>query len=219
MATKWTEEEIRIALTGGVPVGRSKSSARRVLAEIGAIKRRKPRPNWKPDHLELLARMRDGGMSAEQIHRSGSLPQSLNAIQKKLGRMGLTQRLQILKFNGYQREQFRLFLKKHWEGKTPQDLTDLWNERNPRLKVNKRRTISYLMQMEIKIPYGEVQKINHMRRKAAAAIVSGSSPQQIADSIRNSRAELMRRRLELGRDLWTGAPLALGVLEECDSVD
>lgn len=175
---------------------------------------RDPRPKWTTEQIEQLKAFREQGMSAKQIAASGLLPQSLNAIQKKLGRMDLVRHANIVKFNDRQREEFRNFLKKNWEGKTPQDLAELWNQTHPAAQTNKRRVISYLTALGLKIHYGEVQSINSQRRKEDEIRAKAKSPNELMDLIRASRLVVMTRRMELGRDLWTGMPLPQEALAE-----
>lgn len=166
-----------------------------------------PRPRWTGAQIETLEELRKKGMSARQIAASGLLPQSLNAIQKKLGRMDLVSHVKIVKFNARQRDEFRDFLRRNWEGRTPQDLLDMWNESNPSLKVVKNKVIHYLTQLGLKICYGEVQSINKARRREERIRNSAKSPTELAELLKASRAIVMTRRIGLGRDIWTGMPL------------
>jgi len=165
------------------------------------------RDKWAARDVEALRDMRGEGMSAREIAETGRLPHSLNAIQKKLGRMGLVAKLKITKFNSRQRDEFRDFLRKNWEGKTPQDLADLWNSRPTRPRTNKSRVISYLYDLGIKIHYGEVQSINSLRRKEQTIRTAARSAKELDDMLRKARAEFMSRRIRIGRDIWTGMPL------------
>lgn len=175
---------------------------------------RDPRPKWTTEQIERLKIFREQGMSAKQIAASGLLPQSLNAIQKKLGRMDLVRHAKIVKFNERQRDDLRNFLRNNWEGKTPQDLAELWNQTHPAAQTNKRRVISYLMALGLKIHYGEVQSINGMRRREEKIRAKAKSPNELMELIRASRLVVMTRRMELGRDLWTGMPLVEEELAE-----
>lgn len=147
------------------------------------------------------------GMSARQISNSGAFEHSLNAIQKKLGRLGFVNKVSIKKFNARQRDEFRRFLQEKWEGKTPQELAELWNSLKPYSQVNKRRVISYLHALGIKIHYGEVCSMNALRRREDKIKSSGKSAVEVAELIRASRAIVMERRKRLGRDIWTGMQL------------
>jgi hypothetical protein len=169
--------------------------------------KRPPRPKWTQEQIRTLEGLRARGLHAQQIAASGLLPQSLNAIQKKMGRMHLVRHAKIVKFNGRQREEFRRFLKENWEGRTPQELADLWNQTHPTPKTNKRRVISYLTEMRLKIHYSEVQSINGMRRREERIKATATSPAELMELLKASRAIVMSRRLELGRDIWTGLPL------------
>lgn len=170
--------------------------------------KRSPRPKWNEAQIAALKEFKERGMSAKEIAATGLLPQSLNAIQKKMGRMHLVQHLKIVKFNERQREEFRRFLKGNWEGRTPQELADLWNQTHPVPQTNKRRVISYLTALGLKIHYGEVQSINKMRRREESIKASATSPFELAELLKASRAIVMRRRMRLGRDIWTGMPLS-----------
>jgi hypothetical protein len=169
--------------------------------------KRPPRPKWTESQLKTLADLKKQGLCAKRIAASGLLPQSLNAIQKKMGRMHLVKHAKIVKFNGRQREEFRRFLKENWEGKTPQELADLWNHTHPVPTTNRRRVISYLTKMGLKIHYGEVQSINKMRKREENIKRRATSPAELAELLKASRAIVMSRRLRLGRDIWTGMPL------------
>lgn len=169
--------------------------------------KRAPRPKWNEAQIAALKEFKERGMSAKEIAATGLLPQSLNAIQKKMGRMHLVQHLKIVKFNERQREEFRRFLRGNWEGRTPQELADLWNQTHPVPQTNKRRVISYLTALGLKIHYGEVQSINKMRRREESIKSSATSPFELAELLKASRAIVMRRRMRLGRDIWTGMPL------------
>lgn len=214
MQGRWTREEYESLKIGVAPPGRSRRAIKRALVKIGARKPLRRRKPWSRRHLKILRDMRARGMSAEDIAKSGNIPKSLNAIQKKLCRMGLANRIKILKFNGEQRDELRDFLKRSWEGKTPQDLAEMWNEKHPALKIGRRRVISYLTALGLKIHYGEVQRINNARKKEKAIVSSGLSPSQIAEAVKRHRAIFMRKRIELGRDIWTGMPLPQDALEE-----
>lgn len=169
--------------------------------------KRPSRPKWTEAQIKTLADLKAQGLNAKQIAASGLLPQSPNAIQKKMGRMHLVRHAKIVKFNGRQREEFRRFLKENWGGRTPQELADLWNHTHPVPKTNKRRVISYLTALGLKIHYGEVQSINSMRRREEEIRRRATSPAELMELLKASRAIVMSRRLELGRDIWTGLPL------------
>jgi hypothetical protein len=106
-------------------------------------------------------------------------------------------------------KKFRKFLSDNWEKKTPADLTDIWNERET-IKVNKRKVIRFLTILGLKIPYGEVQAMNKLRKKEkeiVAAHIGERSSKVLMDSIRMARAEFMRRRFARNKDIWTGMPI------------
>jgi hypothetical protein len=169
--------------------------------------KRPPRPKWTEAQIKTLEDLKARGLNAKHIAASGLLPQSLNAIQKKMCRMHLVKHLKIVKFNERQREEFRRFLRQNWEGKTPQELADLWNQTHPVPSTNKRKVVSYLTALGLKIHYGEVQSINGMRRREERIKATATSPAELAELLKASRSIVMSRRLRLGRDLWNGLPL------------
>ena len=178
--------------------------------------KRPPRPKWTEDQIRKLQDFKSRGMGAREVAASGLLPQSLNAIQKKMGRMSLVTPMKIVKFNARQRDDFRRFLQGNWEGKTPQDLADLWNQTHPAPQTNKRRVISYLTQLGLKIHYGEVQSINKMRERDERIRATATSASELAELLKASRSVVMERRLRLGRDLWTGLPIPAEDLVESE---
>ena len=111
------------------------------------------------------------------------------------------------------RDSFKKFLLDNWQGKTPEDLAALWNEKN-KIKVKKTKVVYHLTRLKIKIPYGEVARIKLLRKKENDLKESILSPKDLTESLRLTRADIMRRRIAQNRDLWTGLPLSEELLVE-----
>jgi hypothetical protein len=98
------------------------------------------------------------------------------------------------------------FLTENWQGKTPEDLVFIWNQK-PYFKVNKSKVVYYLTILGIKIPYNEVAKINNQRKKEQAIKQEVHRTQkELEEKLRLSRVEFMKQRLSQGKDIWTGVP-------------
>ena len=61
--------------------------------------------------------------------------------------------------------------------------------------------------MKIKIPYAEVAKIKNLKKKEEKIKKIGMPMKQLEESVRLTRAEVMRERMIRNRDIWTGLPL------------
>jgi hypothetical protein len=68
--------------------------------------------------------------------------------------------------------------------------------------------------LKIKIPYGEVARIKLLRKKENDLKESILSPKDLTESLRLTRADIMRKRIAQNRDLWTGLPLSEELLVE-----
>jgi hypothetical protein len=206
--SRWTEEELSLAKKNTMPPSRSFNGFRNKVSRMGLRTRRATRPKWSQDQIEKLNRLASEGHSARSIHKSGELFQSVNAIQKMMCRIGLAKKNKVFKFPHEVREKFKSFLVQNWRGKTPEDLNELWNKENARFPSNKRKVIAALTKLKIKISYGEVQKINNLRKKEKKIMKDGSpherSSSGLAEKIRMERANLMRLRLEQNKNIWTG---------------
>jgi hypothetical protein len=207
MQCSYPEKESALSGADLSRLPRSASARCRALTRMGFRTPRESRLPWTEAEIGRLVEMRKEGMSAQKISESGEFSKSLNAIRTKLGRMGLVKSYPIVKFNARQREELRRFLRDNWENKTPQELADLWNSSKPYEHISKRRVISYLSDLGIKIHYGEVNSMNAARRREEKIKSSGKSANEMAELIRTSRSIIMERRMRLGRDIWTGMPL------------
>lgn len=173
-----------------------------------------PRPKWSEENLQLLRYCRKEGKKIDEICEL--LPgYSKNAIQKALCRLGIVKKNKAFKFPIEIREKFRSFLRNNWQGRTPEDLMILWNKENSKFITNKRRVITYLTEMQIKIPYGEVQKINNLRKREQKVLnIPIKSPVDRLERLRLERVKLMRERIEKQHDIWTGLKTELIVSDE-----
>lgn len=165
----WTDKEIEMIKQNRNPEGRSLHGVRNKKTRLGLRNRRKSRPKWAETDIKKLTYLRKEGFKLWQICQE--MPHySKNAIQKQLCRIGLAKKTEMRKFPLEVRERLKSFLKNNWEGKTPEDLTVLWNKENARFIATKRKIIRYLTEMGLKISYGEVQKINNLRKREQKAM-------------------------------------------------
>jgi hypothetical protein len=157
--------------------------------------------------------MREQGLSAREIQKTGVFSFSVNAIQKQMCRLGLANKIKVFVFTKEIRQKFANFLTNNWEGKIPEDLVEIWNKENSRFPTNKRKVVSYLSRLKLKIPYGEVQRIKNLRRKLEKIHNSVDTSTNTLEKIRQERVIVMRKRVEKGRDIWTGMPLDIVDIE------
>jgi hypothetical protein len=202
--TVWSENEINQLKENGVVPKRTNNSIREKKNRLGLRSRRKSRPKWTKNNLEELKRLREKGLSARNIYNMGTFACSMNAIQKQMCRLGIVKKNNIFKFPINIRQKFSNFLLNNWEGKIPDDLVEIWNKENAKYPTNKRKVISYLIKLKIKIPYGEVQRIKNVRKKIEIIHSSVDTSSNTLEKIRLERAKMMRKRIERGRDIWTG---------------
>lgn len=216
---RWKKEEIELLKSGKSVPGRSANGVRKKLIDLGIHKKRSYRPDWTEGDLNKLRELCVGGKKAKDIFKMGIFNCSVNAIQKKMCRLGFADKIKNFKrFPEEIRNKCKKFLLDNWEGKTPEELMNIWNVENHNFQANKNRIIAYLMSLKIKIPYGEVHRINSLRKKEQKLSFSGgsSSSSDVLERIRSERVKLMCERLEKKRDIWTGLPLLEGLLDEVD---
>jgi hypothetical protein len=216
---RWTQEELKVLyeakdkLNVKLP-GRTRNSILAKLGHLKLIKRQKHRKPWLKKEDKLLLKLLKEGKSAKEIFLLNVLPYSKNSIQKKICFLGLAKKQNNAQyFSKETREAFKKFLLDNWQGETPEDLRDLWNEKNS-IKVNRTKVIYHLGRLKIKIPYGEVARIKKLRKKEIHLKESILSPKDLTESLRFTRAEMMRKRISQNRDLWTGLPLSEETLVE-----
>lgn len=205
---RWNKEEIDLLKKNGKVPGRSRNGVRKKLVELGLKQKRKERPDWTECDLKKLKELRALGKSAKDIANMGIFNCSQNAIQKKMCRLGLVKKIKVLKFPEEVKNKFKKFLLENWQGKTPQDLREIWNAENNKYQTNVARVAAYLTKLKIKIPYGEVHKINSLRKKEKDLnLINKSSTNSLIEKIRLERVKLMQGRIGKNRDIWTGLPL------------
>ena len=214
----WTEEEIDL-LVQGMPVpGRTAKSIERKRVSLGLLKQ-KPRYAWPDEHIQLLQRAWEQGLSSRQIFKGKILPSnySVNAIQKKMCDMGLVRkRLKFIRFDANTKAIFEQFLIANWSGKSPSELTRLWNEKYPSYSISHRKVIKYLSKLGIKISYSEVAIINKQRKfEQRIKLNQENRPlAEVENTIKRNRMRIMRARLSKNRDIWTGLNMGLIDMDE-----
>lgn len=209
---RWNKEEIDLLKKNGKVSGRSRNGVRKKLVELGLKQKRKERPDWTEYNLKKLKELCTLGNSAKDIANMGIFNCSQNAIQKKMCRLGLAKKIKVQKFSEEVKNKFKKFLLENWQGKTPQDLREIWNTENNKHQTNLSRVAAYLTKLKIKIPYGEVHKINNLRKKEKELnLMNKNSSADLAERIRLERVKIMQARITKNRDIWTGLPLPEGV--------
>jgi len=206
----WSETEIESLKQNKIITTRTNNAIREMKNRLGLRSRRKPRPNWLEENIKKLKELAEQKLSARKIHGLGLFSCSLNAIQKQMCRMGLAKKLKVFKYPSHIRQKFENFLVRNWEGKTPEDLVELWDKENTKYPTNKRKVCFYLTRLKIKIPYWEVQKINRLKKKELQIKITPSK--NAIEQIRIERVKMMRSRIEKNRDLWNGS--YVGAMEE-----
>lgn len=201
---KWSKEEI-FSLKNNLPLpNRSKESIRAIKIRLGLLKKNKPRRPWKKKEEKLLINLFNENKSPKKIFEMQIFSYSRNAIQKKLQSLGLTEKVEQKRFNKESLQKFKNFLLDNWQGRTPDELLVLWNEKSE-IKVNKNKIVYHLTALKIKLPYGEVAKIKNMRKKEE--IIKSkphASAKKMEEEIRMYRAKIMSERFSAGKDIWTG---------------
>lgn len=209
----WTKEEIKLLKAGKSIEGRSQKTIERKRISLG-LHKRKPRFKWNQRNIKKLERLSKQGHSARDIFKMQALPKkfSIDSIQKKMCRLGLakTNPKKYPKFPEYMRLKFESFLKENWRGKVPEELAEHWNLENHQFQVGRRKVIYYLFKLDIKISSYEVGRIKRLR-KAEEKIKSNTSEfkssKKANEEIRLRRVELMQKRYEENKDIWTGHDL------------
>ena len=163
--SRWSGSEMMELEEKGFVLERTKNSIRQKKTRLGLRVKCEDRKKWDHDQIEKLIEMRSQGLSARGIQKKGAFSFSVNAIQKQMCRLGLANKIKVFKFPKEIRQKFTNFLVANWEGKIPEDLVEVWNKENSRFPTNKRKVVSYLSRLKLKIPYGEVQRIKNLRRK------------------------------------------------------
>lgn len=205
---RWTQEEIESLKKNLTVSTKHETSIKRKLTELGLRKKRPTRDYWSEEEVQKLINLKKEGQSAQTIASMGIFSKSENAIQKKLGRLGLSNKLTIVKFKEETKLKFKKFLLQNWKGKTPQDLLEIWNKENHATPANLHKVISYLTMLKIKISCYEVQKINNLRKKEMQLnLENKGSAEKLLEKIKLERIRLMQERIAENKDIWTGIEL------------
>jgi hypothetical protein len=210
---RWSPEELEILRQkkkDSVIPGRCRQSILSKLNHLG-FKTNEPRRPWSQEENKLLEQLLDQGGTAISIAKI--LPHSKNSIQKKICRFGRAKKTRQNKLSAETRLRLRRFLEQNWEGKTPKDLAELWNQ-SQNHKIDGKNVARHLARMELKIPYGEVQRINKLRKKEAIIRLQSLPSKQLDEALRTARVRVMARRVQKNRDIWTGMPLGEQELAE-----
>jgi len=204
----WTNEEIKLLKENKKVPNRSKEAARSMQVRLGLVQKKPYKKPWKKKDESILKKLIQEGKTPKQIFNMNVLSKkySRNSIQKKMGYMGLSKKSVQEKLSRENLIKLKIFLKTNWQGKTPQELLELWNKDNvPKLKKNK--ILYHLCKLGIKIPYAEVTKIKNLKLKEEKIKSIGFKSARIfEENLRLERAKLMQERIESGRDIWTGLP-------------
>jgi len=205
---RWKKEEIQLLKNHRNVPGRSSNSIRSKLTRLGLRQKRVSRPAWSEESLNKLKELHQQGYSARDMSNMGVFGCTQNAIQKKICSLGLSKKITIRKFPEEIRNKFKKFLLENWKGKTPEDLAGIWNVENAKYQTNVMRVVSYLTKLNIKIPYGEVQRIKNLRRKEVELNKNNkASAADLLEKIRMERIKLMQERIKKNRDIFTGLPI------------
>lgn len=206
---KWSDAEMDGLKEKGFVPDRTANALRYMKNRLGLRTRRETRRPWTEEDIEKLRELIGKGFSARSVHKMGLLSFSVNAIQKQMCRLGLAKKIKVVKFSSEVKNKFKNFLADQWEGKIPEDLVEIWNRENAKHPTNKRKVVSYLTRLKLKIPYGEVQKIKNLRKKIEKIQCSAGTSANTLEKIRLERVNLMRQRAEKSRDIWTGLPMEI----------
>lgn len=203
----WTKEEIELLKKNKTVPNRTKESIRCQLDRLGILKKQPYRKPWKKKDECLLRKLVKQNHTTSEIFKMGILPYSKMAIQKKICNLGLSKKSKTRRLSKLDLLRFKNFLKENYIGKTPIQLCEAWNQNNT-IKVSKKQTVYHLSKLKIKISYAEVIRINIQKEKEEKIKKSfNKSTKTIDQKIRESRAEIMRKRFSQGKDIWSGLPI------------
>jgi hypothetical protein len=204
---KWTIQELESLKKGKALPNRSKDSIRGMSVRLGLIAHKKgSRSRWTKEQEEILLSLVKEGKTAKAIFELKLFPYSKNSIQKKMCYLGLAKKRKtpVKKLSEEEKFILRKFLLENYKGKTPDDLVSIWNEK-PYFKVNRSKVLYHLNDLNIKVPYYEVAKINNLRKKESVIRNTiHKSQKELEESIRLARIDFMRQRFSSGKDIWTG---------------
>ena len=209
----WTQEEINFLKSSKDPKnakipGRTRGSIVGMSSILKLFKKQKPRRPWKKKNEKILHDLVKKGMTTAQIFKMNVIPHSKTSIQKKMCTLGFSKKAPKAKrFSYIELKRFKQFLQDNWQGKIPQEITDLWNEKNPSQKISYKKVLYHLSSLNIKISYLEVIRIKNLRKKEEEIKKNNNNPDQLIHSIKKARMEFMMNRLSENKDLWTGMQL------------
>jgi hypothetical protein len=210
----WSKEEIDLLINGKYVPERTKESIRSMKVRLGLIHPKKNcgKKPWSEDQEEILIRLRSQGKSALEIYKMKVLPYSRNSIQKKICRIGLSKNSRnVVVFSKNDISKLKKFLIQNWKEKTPEQLVEIWNSNNS-TAVNKRKIIYHLNSLGLN--YAEVNELNKIE-KIIKEEISHKSAKSMEEMIRSKRAEIMRKRMESNKDIWSGLDIAKNSYEDC----
>ena len=150
--SRWSGSEMMELEEKGFVLNRTTNSIRQKKTRLGLRIKCEYRKKWDDDQIVKLREMRGQGLSAREIQKTGTFYFSINAIQKQMCRLGLANKIKVFKFPKEMWQKFANFLVANWEGKIPEDLVEMWNKENAKFPTNKRKVISYLSSLKLKIP-------------------------------------------------------------------
>lgn len=207
----WTKEEIKLLKAGKPIEGRSQKTIERKRISLG-LHKRKPRFKWNQRNIKKLEILSKQGHSARDIFKMQALPKkfSIDSIQKKMCRLGLAKNnpSKYPRFTEHIRLKFESFLKENWRGKLPQELADQWNIENHQFQVGRRKVIYYLSKLDIKVSCYEIGRIKRLRDSEEKIKSSEfKSSKKAVEEIRSKRVEMMQKRVQQNKDIWTGCDL------------
>lgn len=194
----WTQDEILILKNGEIPEKRSRFSIKCMRQRLGLVSYNALR--WTKEHKETLKKLILDGKSYDEI--SKMLPYSVKGIQKQVLRMNL-QKSRQYKFTVRELIKFRSFLEKNWEGRTPAELMEAWNTSNKK-QICKNKVVYHLRKLGVKIPKEESLRLGFLKKKEKNIYNSCKNTNESSNKIRSLRVELMKKRVEQNKDLWTG---------------
>lgn len=130
---------------------------------------------------------------------------NLNITRNKLRDLNLIVKFKITKEIEIALENFLI---NNWKNKTPQQLTNIWNEnfaKKYKFLVTKQRVLKYLKKLNLYLGFGEIKKINCLIKKEEEIKKSvHKSSKACNEAIRKERIELMRKRYSQNKSIWSG---------------
>lgn len=162
---------------------------------------------WTEEQEKILLDHIQNKGKDEDLVTNKILPYSLNAIRKKKCRMLCkVNKKEIIKYNPKVKKNFESFLIQNWKNNTPEELANIWNEKN-KTKTNRRKVIYYLSRLKIKVSYNQIHQIKTYKKLLE---------NQQYDKARLYKIKMFRNRLERGLDIWTGLKLdpSINTLED-----